>query len=241
VEIDMLMASSFSCAGRNEVNQDSILIEQLDDEFILLAIADGMGGELGGQVASSLAISSLKATLLAKPSLLLHDAFESIQSDFIKMVELQPELEKMGTTLTVCVVNKNKVNVAHVGDTRLYHLRGNGILTRTTDQTELQRLLDDRILTKNRAKNYYRKNVLLSVMSANRKYEIQTTSFRVEQGDRLLLLTDGAYSLASKKEIRDISLNSNSIVDLMKGLKSVIESKEIKDDYSAVGYEARNV
>jgi len=240
VEIDMLMTSSFSCAGRSKTNQDSVLIEQLDDERTLFAIADGMGGETGGSIASCLATDTLKSALLAKPDLLLSDAFQLVQSEFIKTVELKPELEKMGTTLTVCITNKDKANVAHIGDTRLYHLRNKGILRRTKDQTELQKLLDEKVLTKARAKKYYRKNILLSVMSANREYELQTTSFTLEQGDRLLFSTDGAHSLVTVREIRDISADHNTIVNFVKNLKSLVESKGIKDDYSVIGCEVIN-
>ncbi len=118
-----------------------------------------------------------------------------------------PEYSEMGTTLTVAVIQGNKVTLGHVGDTRLYHLRNKGIIARTKDQTEVQKLLDDGILNKQRAKNYHRRNVLLSVLTPDRDYELQSTSFNLDTHDRLLLLTDGAYSLASKLELRDLSLS----------------------------------
>jgi len=236
----MLNISSFSCAGRKGHNEDSILMEQLDNDRILLAVADGMGGHIGGEIASNLAINTVKDELIAKPNITLSNVFKSVQQAFIKKAELEPSLKKMGTTLTVCDINSNKVSIAHIGDTRLYHLRNGGILSQTKDQTEVQKLLDENILTKNRAKNYHRKNILLSVMSAYRDYEIQLKTFYLTDGDRLVLLSDGAYSLISKREIRDLSLANNNIKNFVYSIKSVIESRDIKDDYTAIGFEYKN-
>lgn len=233
----MISTSSFSCAGRKGANQDSFLIEQLNNERFLLAIADGMGGEDGGQIASHLAINSLKNDFISNPFINLNTAFENVQKTFIEKVALEPQLKKMGTTLTACLINKNTVSLAHVGDTRIYHLRGNGIISRTKDQSELQQLLDEKIITKARAKNYPRKNILLSVMSAYREFKLQALSFEVMNGDRLLFLTDGAYSLISKRDIRDYSITNKQISGLVGKIRSHIESKEIKDDYTVVGCE----
>src|SRR3546814_5436694 len=68
----------------------------------------------------------------------------------------------------VCSSDLN-ARVGHVGDSRIYHLRGSGLVTRTKDQTEVQHLIDEGILTPERAKMYPRKNVLLSAISRDRK------------------------------------------------------------------------
>lgn len=230
-------ASLFSCAGRKGSNQDSLLFEQLDDGTVLLAIADGMGGHVGGQVASELAIATVKSELAIHSNVELSLIFEKVQKAFISKVEQEPELKKMGSTLTVCVISGTRANIAHVGDTRLYHLRNSGLVSRTVDQTELQQLIAQGVITKARAKNYHRKNILLSVMSAYRDYELQVSSFDLLDGDRLLLLTDGAYSLMSKVEIRDLSLQNTEASHFVDSLKYLIESREIKDDYTALAFE----
>jgi protein phosphatase len=237
----MFKTSSFSCAGRKGKNQDSILIEPLNDGRFLIAIADGMGGHIGGDIASELALNTVKRELVSHPGTNFSVVFDRVQQAFIQKTKQEPELSKMGTTLTVCIIDKNKAHIAHVGDTRLYHLRNSGILSRTKDQTEVQKLLDDKVLSKARAKKYHRKNILLSVMSAYREYEIQESSFELHNSDRLILFTDGAYSLVSKREVRDLSLENNDIKYFLNSIQSLIESREIKDDYTAVVLEFNRI
>lgn len=120
----------------------------------------------------------------------------------------------------------------------MYQLRNSGIITITKDQTELQKLLDEGILSKQRALKYHRRNILLSVISANSDYHLQTENFEIKEGDRLLSMTDGAYSLISKTEIRDISISNHEITTFLEGIKQTIKTKEIKDDYSVVAFQA---
>ena len=229
--------SFFSYAGRKGSNQDSLLFEKFDDGVTLLAIADGMGGHVGGKIASELALETVKNELTLNSKADLVQVFEQVQKSFMRKVKEDPELNKMGSTLTVCVISGTRASVVHVGDTRLYHLRDRGIVSRTKDQTELQQLIDQGVVSKARAKNYHRKNILLSVMSAYRDYELQIGSFDLLNGDRLVLLSDGAYSLLAKSEIRDLSLQNRNVNTFADSLKFLIESRDIKDDYSVLAFE----
>jgi len=235
----VIVTTSFTCAGRKPVNQDTVLIESLKDGQTLLAIADGMGGEDGGEIASKLAISTVKNIFKELSNIEMLEVYKQVQEVFVKTVSLTPKLSKMGTTLTLVLIDRSckKARIAHVGDSRLYHLRNKGLVSRTKDQTELQKLLDDGVISKARAQKYYRKNVLLSVMSANRPYDLQLEDIDLKTRDRLVLLTDGAYSLIRKGEIRDISVVKKSLEEFVSNLKETIESRKIKDDYSVVACE----
>lgn len=234
----MLDVAFFSEAGKKVLNQDSVLTVTCDNGTQLLAIADGMGGKPGGEVASSTSLDTVEKTFLSEPSISMSELFSRVQNRISEESLKKPEFEKMATTLTVCIIEKGIARIGHVGDSRLYHLRDEGIISKTKDQTEVQKLIDDRILSKARAKKYHRKNVLLSVMSGYTEYDLQETSFDILIGDRIILLTDGAYALASKKEIRDLSQHSENSKDLLVGLKKQIESRKIIDDYSAIVAEA---
>ncbi|WP_320151083.1 protein phosphatase 2C domain-containing protein [uncultured Tolumonas sp.] len=238
---DKYITSSFSHEGRKKDNQDNILIKDLGDSRLLLAIADGMGGQTGGKIASSVAIESLKSFVDFNIEIRWNVIYDKIQKDLETYITEHPDLEKMGTTLTACLIDKDYVSFAHVGDTRLYHLRDNGIISITKDQTELQKLIDDKVITKSVAKNYPRKNILLSVMSARRPYTLQTGYFRIQNNDRLLLSTDGAYSLISKKELRDLSIKEPKLDLLCEKIKNTIEHKNIKDDYSVILFQLKNI
>lgn len=199
-----------------------------------MGIADGMGGKSGGEIASQAAIAAVSALLEKNPAAsipqLIAEAKQAVAS---KSLEFEEHAD-MATTLSLALIRNGQAEIGHVGDCRIYHLRGNGLVSRTKDQTEVQRLIDDGILSKQRARDYHRRNILLSVINATGAFELQENAFETEPGDRLILLTDGAYSLIRKDEIRDISLRSESLDELLAEMQRVIESGKVRDDYSAV-------
>lgn len=232
--VNTIKTATFSFAGKRAPNQDSVSVDLMDDQRLLLVVADGMGGEFGGDIASSLAVDVVRKLLRKNPETSFADVFAEVQRHFLDLIEQNSDLSGMGTTLTVCVVCDHSVRFGHVGDSRLYHLRGRGLVTKTKDQTELQRLIDDGVISKARAHRYNRKNILLSVMSAHRKYDLQIGSFKVEPGDRLLLLTDGVYSLIRKRELIELSGKSSDPERFVEDLRAIIEGRKIKDDCSVI-------
>lgn len=230
----MIEIASFCIQGRNKLNQDAVLYLKSDDVY-LFAIADGMGGETGGSLASSLSLNTVEELFLENKDISIKEIFEKVSNQLKSLSEVVSKYEKMATTLTICIVRNNIGYVGHVGDCRIYHLRDEGIMSRTKDQTEVQKLLDDKILTKSLAKNYHRKNVLLSVMSNTIEYQLQENTFELVSKDRLLLLSDGVYNVIDNKIIiRDISLSNNNIKDFSANLQKEIESRKVKDDYSCI-------
>lgn len=230
-------AVSFSMPGRSKPNEDSTLIKGLADGSFVLGIADGMGGKPGGAIASKTTVDLISSFIESNPSASISTLFEEVKKGLIVKGSEIKDFEHMATTLSLVFVKDKRAQVGHVGDCRIYHLRSNGLISRTKDQTEVQRLIDDGILSKQRAQDYHRKNILLSVMNASDSYELQLNEFELEAGDRLLLLTDGAHSLIQKNEIRDLSVNNSSIEKFLLEMKKTIESRKIRDDYSAVACE----
>jgi protein phosphatase len=228
--------ASFSLPGKKHANQDSIFAGKLANGSYLLAIADGMGGHSGGDVASKLAIEVLVGFLRINPLLELDLVFQEIRSQFILEAEKNPALSQMGTTLIVCIVKDCNAYIGHVGDSRLYLLRNNGLKTITKDQTEVQRLVDDGVLNSKEAKKYPRRNVLLSVVSPSSEYVLQKSLIPIQPKDRILLVTDGLYNVLSKEEIRNFSIGA-SMSALCNTLEAEAKMREPKDDYSAVCFE----
>lgn len=231
----MIDYSSFSQAGVRGLNQDSVLVCNTN-KTSLLAIADGIGGKEAGDHASRIAIETLESKFNEQSEIKLAATFIKVKANIVDYA-VNNNIKEIGTTLTACLIKENKVVVAHVGDTRLYHLRNNGIITITKDQTEVQKLLDDGILSKKCAEIYHRRNVLLSAITNYSEYSLFEAEFFVDVNDRLVLLTDGAYNLIKKIEIRDLSIQSQSISKFVEASKRVIESREIKDDYSLLACE----
>ena len=144
----------------------------------------------------------------------------------------------MATTLSLCVVhNDGLVRVAHVGDSRIYHLRRTGILQKTKDQTEVAALIAAGILSNEQAKTYPRRTVLQSALAAKGSYEVFQTEFNLEKDDRVVLLTDGVYRLISKARLRDMSISSENVEQLASSLKEEINGRN-DDDATVVVFQA---
>lgn len=225
---------SFSFPGRNKPNQDSVMTRRYGKGHLVLAIADGMGGKPGGNFASKIALMTIDSALDNDPDISIENIFSEVKKALVADSNSFPAFGEMATTLTVCLINGKEVTLGHVGDCRAYQLRGNGIATRTKDQTEVQRLLDDGILPRHMAKDYPRRNILLSVMNATLDYTLQKSTFSMKSGDRIVLMSDGAYSLLSKSEIRDLSVDSESEASFKSKILELIRTRPIKDDYSAI-------
>ncbi|OWQ35568.1 PP2C family serine/threonine-protein phosphatase [Pseudomonas sp. DrBHI1] len=225
---------SFSFPGRNKPNQDALFAKRYGKDYLALGIADGMGGKPGGNFASKIALQSIETELDNNPEISIEELFSQVK----KSLEIEsisfPAYGEMATTLSICLIKGEEAWVGHVGDCRIYQLRGNGIATRTTDQTEVQRLLDDGILPKHMAKDYPRRNILLSVMNATLEYTLQKNTFTIRPGDNIVLMSDGAYSLLSKSEIRDMCAQSKTTETFKSSMLDLIRSRPIKDDYSAL-------
>lgn len=225
---------TFSCAGEKPPNEDSVIAEILSDSISIFAIADGMGGTVGGGNASRTAVLTAIALLKTNVQVSFAELFENIRKELVAQSERNRDLAKMGTTLTLCKIENRHVHVGHVGDTRLYHLRGKGLRTVTKDQTELQKLIDEGVVTQRRAKTYPRRHVLLSALGPQSEYELQEARFEIEANDRLILLTDGVYNILTKADIANISHQSVDVSALCDGLRVSVETSEHKDDYSAI-------
>ena len=226
VEVD-----SFSI-GHGLENGDSVG-ELTSGSSTILAIADGVGSSQYSHQSSRLAIEAAIDVLSGGGASAMPAAFKAAkQAVTTRAIEMSAR--SMSTTLTVCCVVSKSVFFGHVGDSRLYHLRGEGLQTRTTDQTEVQHLLSQGVISRERAKRYPRKNVLLSAISSNSSYDLQTGSFEIEAGDRILLVTDGIHNQIGKKEIALMSLKNQSTFDFMTYLKSGLEKVGIVDDSSAL-------
>jgi len=234
----MIKTHYFSKQGKNKLNQDSILQIKSENEIYLFAIADGMGGEKGGNIASNYSLNIVQELFNDNNQISMKDIFKFTSEKLKKLAKVLPEYSNMATTLTICIIKNHTAYIGHVGDCRIYHLRDKGIMSRTKDQTEVQKLLDDKILTKSLAKNYHRKNILLSLLSASINYNLQEDKFDVMNGDRILLLSDGVYNvLKNKIYIRDLSIKSLTINDLLYNIEEAVEKEKIIDDYSCIGIE----
>lgn len=226
----------FSIKGRHEINQDAVLPLAVSSTFVLSGIADGVGGSDRGEVASRTALHAVATGFEENPSIAIEDLFRLAKTAVDERYAAEESLGSLSTTLTVAVFDKISgcVRVGHVGDSRLYHLSGSGVVTRTKDQTEAQRLVDEGVLRRDQVGRYGRRNVLTSAISPKRGYDLMQADFNLSLGDRVLLCTDGFYSVLRKRELVDISTQINELHVFCERLKGVAEQRNPIDDCTVI-------
>ncbi|SDD99189.1 protein phosphatase [Streptomyces prasinopilosus] len=173
----------------------------------LLAIADGMGGAAAGEVASSEAISTIVSLDDDVPGsdLLtsLGSAVQRANDQLRMMVEEDPQLEGMGTTLTALLWTGQRLGMVHVGDSRAYLLR-DGVLTQITqDHTWVQRLVDEGRITEEEATTHPQRSLLMRALGSGEHVEPDLSIREVRAGDRYLICSDGLSGVVSHQTLEE--------------------------------------
>ncbi|WP_299529742.1 Stp1/IreP family PP2C-type Ser/Thr phosphatase [uncultured Streptomyces sp.] len=173
----------------------------------LLAIADGMGGQAAGEVASSEVISTLVQLDDDVPGsdilTSLGTAVQRANDQLRVMVEEDPQLEGMGTTLTALLWTGRRLGLVHVGDSRAYLLR-DGVLTQITqDHTWVQRLVDEGRITEEEATTHPQRSLLMRALGSGDHVEPDLSIREVRAGDRYLICSDGLSGVVSHQTMEE--------------------------------------
>lgn len=199
-------------------NQDSIYISNNDD-IKLYIVADGMGGANAGDVASNKCVEFIKEYIwenyteksISEISNLLKSAIDYSNRKVYELSIQNPEYEGMGTTVITLLIVKNKLYVAHVGDSSLYRIRKNIIRKITKDHTYVQKLVDDKTITKQEAKVHPKRHMITKVLGCDEIIQPDILIKKVEDDDYIVICTDGLTNMVSDKEIMNIiQQNDNS-------------------------------
>lgn len=174
----------------------------------LFAVADGMGGHAGGDVASSVAINALQELDHVYPSpedaeATLRETIAATASDLIRLVQRRPELAGLGTTVSAIAMVEEYAVIAHIGDSRIYLWRDDALTQITTDHTFVQRLVDSGRITPEEARFHPRRSVLMRVLGdMDDDPEIDTFIMPTRPGDRWLLCSDGLSGVVDEAHIQ---------------------------------------
>ena len=191
-------------------NQDTCVAERLPwPDTWLLAVADGMGGHHGGQVASRLAVDTLKSVLHEcgneRPSLqLLRNAFHAANQCLLETAAGDPHLDGMGTTLTAAIWCGNQLLIAHVGDSRAYRINHRKCEQLTDDHSLVAEMVRNGDLRWDEALFHPQRHLLLRALGTSRNFEVDACTYEMDAGDLLLLVTDGLTSVVREDEIQKI-------------------------------------
>ncbi|HUH12580.1 MAG TPA: Stp1/IreP family PP2C-type Ser/Thr phosphatase [Longimicrobiales bacterium] len=202
-----LQAAVLTDRGRVRAsNEDSYLAVP---ERALFAVADGMGGHAGGEVASRLAVDTLERALAeadasAPRERVLREALERANRDILERATRDPALAGMGTTLTALELGSDGALIAHVGDTRAYLLR-DGLLDRlTVDHTLVQGYVDLGEISAAQARTHRHRHILTRALGTDSALEVDIRRADVAAGDLLLLCSDGLTTLVDDADLEAI-------------------------------------
>jgi serine/threonine protein phosphatase PrpC len=176
----------------------------------VVVVADGMGGHQGGKLASTIAVEAVRDGYLnhadGDPRQALQTAFQHGHAAILECIRQHPELVGMGTTCTAATICGSHLYYGHVGDSRLYLIRGGNISLLTRDHSQVARLVQDGLITPEEASVHPQRNVLTAAMGVEpAAADFSETPLPLESGDILLISTDGLHGLVSDQELLAIA------------------------------------
>lgn len=225
VSIDYRAVAATDVGSVRENNEDHLVFIRPFDKQIrnshgcLALVADGMGGHSNGEIASKMASEIIARNYFDTDLDILDSlkrAFEIANKSIFQKASRKPRLKGMGTTCTAVVLVNDKIYVAHVGDSRAYLFKGNEIIQLSTDHTYVQHLLDKGEITHEESLSHPQRNVITRAMGTSAKvqadFALHASSF--EEGDRLLICSDGLYEYLNPQELQEMlkgpNLNANA-------------------------------
>jgi len=169
----------------------------------LLAVADGMGGHLAGEIASGTALMVLRDYPFGsgEPAAELEEAMRAAHARVRQLAAEEPSMAGMGTTLTVALLRPGRVHVGHVGDSRLYLWRRGELRQMTADHSVAAELLRAGQIDEAAARVHPHRHVLTRAIGALPELEVDLIEFPLEPGDGLLLCTDGLSCLVDEEDM----------------------------------------
>ena len=223
-----VLAAAVSDVGKHRANnEDRVIVADLSNGVAisngvsaatsawcggwLAAVCDGMGGENGGEIASTLAIEALLAAMLVSHATDSDRAADALRQSVLHASQIvfttaqsNPALSRMGTTATVATLGDSEILIAQVGDSRAYLLRNGGLFQLTRDQT-LAALLAERLQKPvEEIAETYGSNVILQAVGSRPNVDVALTRVPLASGDVLLLCSDGLFGPLGDDAIRDI-------------------------------------
>lgn len=205
-----MIYASLSDKGKvRRTNQDNYS-NLITDDFSLFVVADGMGGHNAGDVASKIAVESIRDYIKEKGARedyteLLENSIIYANNKILEKSKLNPEYYQMGTTIICILIDKNnKAYYTNLGDSRIYHLRDKKIKQITKDDSYVQTLIDTGAKDIDQALLDNYKNIVTKALGIDSKVEINISSLDLKKDDYIMLFTDGLTNLVEDNEIEEV-------------------------------------
>ncbi len=240
---------------RRERNEDSYLI---DEELQLVVVADGMGGHLGGEYASKLAVATIDdviKNLDHDPDMTLQEGVHLKKGDYVGYLRYAIQtasqnifeksmndatLHGMGTTTVAALFRDGKVYIANVGDSRAYRVRGSEIVQITRDHSLVGEQIRAGIISQDDARAHRLKNIITRSVGFQEEVDSDVDIRAVRSGDKFLMCSDGLSNLIADDEIREI-VTQGSIDAACRHLIDIANERGGDDNITVVLTEVESV
>ena len=213
LRVEAGVASDPGCV--RTVNEDALRVirpttpEGVAQFGVLAVVCDGMGGHEAGEIASHLALETIVKRLESDdrvPPLALVRAVQAANRAIHDAARANPKLHGMGTTCCALLLRGGAAYCAHVGDSRLYLMRGGQIFLMTEDHSAVMELVRKGVITRDEARYHPDKNVISRALGSHKEVEVSawTQPFTVYPNDAFLICSDGLYDLVGDDELMDV-------------------------------------
>ena len=232
------LAAESDTGRKRKTNQDRFYI---DAESSLVVIADGMGGHRAGELAAQIAVERIPAHFAAAQKDSDHSASECLHvalaeaNTAIFAQAATPENAGMGTTAIAAHLRDDQLNIAHIGDSRLYLFRHGSLEQLTHDHSLLQSLIDDGFYTERNSRSTGMGHVVTRALGIKPTSQVDTLSCTLQEGDFLLFCTDGLSDLVADWQISDTLREfDGDLADTCRALINHANSNGGRDNVSVV-------
>lgn len=229
--------ASKSVTGKRAQNQDAVFIPR-GGEISLAVVADGMGGHSAGDVASMIAVNTVVAELKKGGSgsagSLVLEAVNAANAAVYGKAAGDAALRGMGTTMVLALLFNTRYVAANVGDSRLYQISGDHIEQITKDHSYVAELVALGYITRQEAAHHPRRNLITRALGTRESERIDIFEREWRRGDRLLLCSDGLYSVLDEEDILHTVLSTDDLQQVCDDLVDCALYSGSKDNVSAV-------
>lgn len=216
---DFIIGFAESRIGGRSENQDSYGCSDTPYGFVV-TVCDGMGGGPGGKTASSIAVNEIISGIKEgnQDDTATNIVIKAIRRANLAIIEAgntTPALKGMGSTCTVLLINEESAIVAHVGDSRVYQLRGKNKIFRTFDHSMVFDLVKQKVITEEQARLSAQSNVITRALGIKSDVEVDVTELPYDSGDRFILTTDGIHGAVSENELIEMAADKKHALGIV--------------------------
>lgn len=209
----------------------------------LFILCDGMGGHLSGDIASRTAAQSAETFIRMQKTLdlseektkrLLKNAVNYANKMVYSRAQNTEAFSGMGTTMDICLVDFDLLYVAHVGDSRVYLLRGGELSLITKDHSLVEEMVDSGMISKEEAENHPNRNVITRAVGTNFSVENDFTTVPLLEDDILLMCSDGLSNMLSETEIKNLLISDQNLDKVVSNLVNRANENGGRDNITAI-------